>query len=309
METRTKKVKSFAEKAVEPSEANANEPKYPKPMENITDLAGIRIITFFPQTVDELDKVIRDEFEVLEKDDKAKTLEQEDRIGYQSIHYLIQLKETRACLPEYSQFASLTAELQVRTIMQHAWAEIEHDIQYKAVDARTVNIRKRFTALAGLLEIVDREFQTIQDIDAKEREDARESINKDQLQTVEITGDAFKAFLDKRLGPDDRVSKDSYELAATRVRSLGFTYLSQIADCISGFDADAVSKLYWSGWRGRQGPIYRFYALLQAGMGTNYNSESSAISILDRFRKAGIEVKSYVPIHEENEASKSIGQA
>jgi hypothetical protein len=57
----------------------------------------------------------------------------------------------------------LVAEIQVRTILQHAWAEIEHDTRYKAVDVAPTAIARRFVALAGLLEIADREFQALQD--------------------------------------------------------------------------------------------------------------------------------------------------
>jgi ppGpp synthetase/RelA/SpoT-type nucleotidyltranferase len=51
----------------------------------------------------------------------------------------------------------------VRTILQHAWAEIEHDIQYKSARALPPALRRRLAALAGLLEIADREFQAIRD--------------------------------------------------------------------------------------------------------------------------------------------------
>jgi len=51
----------------------------------------------------------------------------------------------------------------VRTVLQHAWAEMEHDIQYKSPNAIPTLIKRRFIALAGLLEIADREFQTLQD--------------------------------------------------------------------------------------------------------------------------------------------------
>ena len=60
----------------------------------------------------------------------------------------------------------MICEVQVRTTLQHAWAEIEHDIQYKSENEIPKEIRRKFRALAGLVEIADREFQSIQDMDS-----------------------------------------------------------------------------------------------------------------------------------------------
>jgi ppGpp synthetase/RelA/SpoT-type nucleotidyltranferase len=100
--------------------------------------------------------------------DKNLILLKEEKFGYGSIHYLARLKENRTNLLEYSRFKNLTAEIQIRTILQHAWAEIEHDIQYKAVETIPSSIRRRFMSLAGMLEI-GTEFQAIQDEDERLR--------------------------------------------------------------------------------------------------------------------------------------------
>jgi hypothetical protein len=73
------------------------------------------------------------------------------------------MNTTRSGLAEYQSYKDLKLEVQVRTILQHAWAEMEHDIQYKSPNAIPTLIKRRFIALAGLLEIADREFQTLQD--------------------------------------------------------------------------------------------------------------------------------------------------
>src|SRR5262249_19774054 len=111
-------------------------------------------------------------------------------------------------------YRDLVAEIQVRTVLQHAWAEIQHDIQYKSVTTIPVAIRRRFMALAGLLEIADREFQAIQDDDERLRQDARKSVDAGKLENVEITPDALKAYLDKRLGPDGRITSSAYDYEA-----------------------------------------------------------------------------------------------
>ena len=206
VEARAKEPESFGAKAEAPSENDPLAPKYPHPLDEITDLAGVRIITFFPRTVVSVRACIRKEFEILEHTDLSQTLLQEERFGYQSEHYLVRLSSKRTALPEYEPHHGLVAEVQVRTILQHAWAEIEHDIQYKASITTPNTIRRRFMSLAGLLEIADREFQAIQDQDKELKQLARTSVEQGLLDEVEITADALRSYLDKRVGSDARTT-------------------------------------------------------------------------------------------------------
>jgi len=64
-------------------------------------------------------------------------------------------------LSEYALFDKMKCEIQVRTILQHAWAEIEHDLVYKSPADIPFRVRRRFASLAGLLEIADREFESL----------------------------------------------------------------------------------------------------------------------------------------------------
>lgn len=267
IEARAKGVDSFSRKAGTPLESDPAKPKYRDPLVEITDLAGIRVITFFPPSVSETDAVIAAEFEVLEKSDKAAALVQEERFGYQSIHYQAKLSGTRCALPEYARFADAVFEIQVRTILQHAWAEIEHDIQYKSVETIPRSIRRRFMSLAGMLEIADREFQAVQDEDEMLRQAARASVLAGRLQDVEITPDALKAFLDTRLGPDGRMSDFSYQFTAEVLRQIGFGNLHQVDEGITGYNDDIVSRTIWNS---RRGQISRFEDCLLAGMGEEY---------------------------------------
>lgn len=266
IESRAKTIESFGRKASEASHDDPAAPKYPKPLEDITDLAGVRVITFFLRTVDEVQSVVGEQFEVLERIDKAALLGAE-KLGYQSVHYLVKLKGDRCALPEYARFVGLVAELQVRTILQHAWAEIEHDIQYKSVEILPREIRRRFTALAGVLEIADREFQAIQKEDQRLRDQARESVAKGRLERVEITADALKAYLDKRFGPDGRMKAWSYQWQARTLRQMGFVLMDQLDNCIREYDDDAISRLLHGN---RQGQLTRFEDVLLAAMGEDY---------------------------------------
>jgi ppGpp synthetase/RelA/SpoT-type nucleotidyltranferase len=98
------------------------------------DLAGVRIIFYTNTDVDRFlnSRLIFDNFE-LERDATKihhPTRENKER-RYRAIHYTVRLKEDRANLPEYSKFKGMRCEIQVQTILNHAWSETSHDIAYK----------------------------------------------------------------------------------------------------------------------------------------------------------------------------------
>ena len=133
-------------------------------LENITDLAGVRIITYYEDQIDQVANFIRQEFCVDEENsvDKRKMLAP-DRFGYLSLHLIVKLPVERAEIPEYAQFKECRVEIQIRSILQHAWAEIEHDLEYKNQANVTDETRRHFSRLAGLLEFADLEFEKIRD--------------------------------------------------------------------------------------------------------------------------------------------------
>lgn len=299
--SRAKDPDSFKTKAASRSDHDPSVPKYQDPVRQITDLAGVRVITFFQKTLSEIDDVVNQEFEVVSRSDKGATLLEEERFGYLSIHYDVKLNQQRAQLPEHRAFADSIVEIQVRTILQHAWAEIEHDIQYKSTLVIPAEIKRRFMALAGLFELADREFQSIQDADVIISEQARASVQQGNLD-VEITPVALRLYLDRRLGSDGRISALSYDFDARMLRRLGFSTLAQVEECIAPFNDDSVSR---AATGARQGQTTRFELMLLAGMGEKFidrhpwGSEPwwdvHQAQNLQRLRDAGVTVGSYDP--------------
>jgi putative GTP pyrophosphokinase len=173
--SRTKSIDSLKKKL-------DGEDKHYKKLEEITDLSGIRIICFFSNDVDIISKMIDEDFVKLDKYsiDKRKELDP-DRFGYLSLHSVVQLSPNRAKLTEYNRFKRLKCELQIRSILQHAWAEIEHDLGYKSKLSIPREITRRFSRQAGLLELADEEFETIR----KELEQYTKTI-EEKMQSSDI---------------------------------------------------------------------------------------------------------------------------
>lgn len=133
-------------------------------LSELTDIAGIRIITYYADDVDKIANIVEREFDVDKENsiDKRKALEP-DRFGYCSVHYVVGIHSKRLVLKEYSAYEGLKCEIQIRSILQHAWAEIEHDLGYKSAIVVPYEIRRDFSRLAGLLELADKEFDEIRE--------------------------------------------------------------------------------------------------------------------------------------------------
>jgi putative GTP pyrophosphokinase len=152
IESRTKTQISFAEKIVSKNK-NLDEFK------EITDISGIRIITYYQKDVDIITDLITQEFEIDRENsiDKSKILKSNE-FGYQSVHYIIKTKSERAKLTEWISFKDLKAEIQIRTVLQHSWASISHELQYKKSYEIPQILKRKLYRLAGLFELADEEF-------------------------------------------------------------------------------------------------------------------------------------------------------
>ncbi|MEW5742999.1 MAG: GTP pyrophosphokinase family protein [Myxococcota bacterium] len=123
---------------------------------DVTDLIGLRVATYFEDVVDDVARLIEARFQVdfRHSTDKLR-FSDAGRFGYRSLHYVCALPDVEGLAPGFR------FEIQVRTALQHAWAQVEHDLGYKASAAVPDAIRRRFSRVASLLEIADQEFVAI----------------------------------------------------------------------------------------------------------------------------------------------------
>ena len=170
--SRTKTLASFMGKASakKTGRTPAKRPrrKYTDPSREISDVCGVRIVTFVDSLTTTLADLIKKEFthDPAQYVDKTVSLGI-DRVGYRSIHYVVRLASLRRDLAEYRDFADIPFEIQVRSLLQHAWAEFEHDRRFKSPAELPPGLKRRFSLLAGGLELLDGEFDRLgRDVDA-----------------------------------------------------------------------------------------------------------------------------------------------
>jgi len=188
MEHRVKTEKSLAGKL------ELKGAKY-KSINDITDLVGLRVITFYTDEVDKVAAIAKRIFDIdwQESVDKRK-LHQLDSFGYNSLHYICRLKTGG---PRF--------ELQMRTALQHVWSTIEHDIGYKG-DVRIPNEYKRqFSRLAGMMELMDDEFSRLRTVLTDYRRQTLALVKSGKLDDVPLSRETFRSFLE--LQPFDRLNR------------------------------------------------------------------------------------------------------
>jgi ppGpp synthetase/RelA/SpoT-type nucleotidyltranferase len=148
---RAKTLNSFCEKV--------NRKGYRNPLSDITDVAGVRITFLYLADRPKLESIAEREFEVMEKVDKVDKSGAE-RFGYGALHYLVKLGK-KASGARYDELKGLVCEIQVRTILQDAWAIVDHHLSYKEESDVPEQLRRKLNALSGLFETADDQFDRL----------------------------------------------------------------------------------------------------------------------------------------------------
>ena len=101
---------------------------YSHPWDEIHDIMGVRVNVFHSTVIPEALTIFGDSFEVIKSVDKAAETRVAGGFGYGSHHLVLRVTEDMEDLADY---VGMRFEVQIRTVLQHAWAEFEHDIRYK----------------------------------------------------------------------------------------------------------------------------------------------------------------------------------
>ncbi len=127
-------------------------------IKEITDIIGLRIVCYFEDDIDRIAEIFKKEFEIDYPNSIDKRQVEADKFGYRSLHYVAALNKQRLGLTEYKKFKGFKFEVQIRSILQHSWAEIEHDLGYKGESEIPETAKRTFYRVAALLEQADIEF-------------------------------------------------------------------------------------------------------------------------------------------------------
>ncbi|MEI2650551.1 MAG: GTP pyrophosphokinase [Dermatophilaceae bacterium] len=278
---RAKSVESFAAKATRERDG---QPVHREPLREITDQVGVRVITYVQSDVVAVAELLADEFTVLEDRDMGQETAREGRFGYSSRHVLVSLDGSAVeqtlesaspttepaasggAAPAYSPLRC--ASVQLRTVLQHAWAEFEHDIRYKGTvpPEHVPDLERRFTLAAGLLELADREFSTIRDkLQAGMGDET--AAHPDETDP-RISAQELATFLAGRYASAGWSRTEHYTWISGLLLELGIVSLDELSDVLRPIDTGSVTARM--GYRYPAGAVRRLDDDLLARFGERY---------------------------------------
>ncbi|MGY9038888.1 MAG: GTP pyrophosphokinase [Rhodobacterales bacterium] len=221
---------------------------YTSPFSDMTDFLGFRIVVFLESDI----SIVRDTLKsnLLIDDDKSIDKlkpNRPDSVGYRSLHLICSLGDIRASLPEYENITQQNFEIQIRTVLQHAWAEIEHQKNYKGDHVLPADLQHRLMRLAGSLEIIDMEFSSI----SATADEYVAKILKGSAENSDdgLSGIAIDAYLQEVFGKYGAVAPslsslgDSAEILE-ELSDFGVRTNADFRNLIEGVNIDILIELY-----------------------------------------------------------------
>ncbi|WP_374457109.1 GTP pyrophosphokinase family protein [Nocardioides sp.] len=169
-------------------------PKYSS-LDEITDLCGLRIVTRHAEDVKAVVELIKHEFEILEH--VVHGAESPQSFGYASEHLIVKLDTRRAALREWKANEGVVAEVQVRSILQHAWASISHGLDYKDEGDAPKALRRQLFRIAALLETSDELFDDFRRDMRDLRGEYRAVVDREEWRDLPLDFDSLQAAKDR----------------------------------------------------------------------------------------------------------------
>lgn len=206
---------------------------------DITDIVGARVITFYGEDVDKISSLVDKAFDVDWKESVDKRrLHALDSFGYDSLHYICSLPE-RLCEGEsLPALKDIRFEIQMRTVLQHAWATISHDTGYKSGFEIPREHLRNLNRLAGVLELADEQFSLIRSSINDYRRKVDSLVKGGKFEEVLLDGDTFRSYLElnpfeflmKRIAMINQaeIQKSSSMPYLKVLQDLGFTTLADV---------------------------------------------------------------------------------
>ena len=215
-------------------------------LEDITDIYGARIVTFYMDEVDKYAAKIESTFEIdWENSIDKRKMHQIDQFGYMSLHYICKVPTELYYDPDNPEINDIKFEIQIRSILQHTWAAIQHDIGYKSDVEMPKEYLRSMNRLAGLLELADVSFYQLRNQIDDYRRRIRRVIKDGNLNDIELNGDSFNAYI--RNGGFDPLNEKIATIANMEIeevslgnflqvfKALGFKSLKQLDDFVKEY--------------------------------------------------------------------------
>ncbi len=243
VQARVKNGKKLRAKYLDPEKSYAK-------LDDITDQAGLRVITYYDDELDRVVELVKSEFTVIPEKSVDKRVIEPNKFGYRAINLVCTHSEKRKSDVQFKKQANVTFEVQVTSVLGHAWSEIEHD-WYDLKETYPAYIKRRFSRLAALFELAESEFVSLRD----QRTSYRRSVGvqvEAELPDVPVDAVSLKAFtygepivaqVDERISqilerPIGETTDKVFERWAKAAQAVGLTTVQTLRESMKRHEAD-----------------------------------------------------------------------
>ncbi len=219
---RVKSIKSIGDKA--------RKKDYSDPIAEVEDIIGVRVVVLFLSDLPRLDELIAESFEILDEEDKVVGGDPAS-FGYMSTHYLASLQDIHSG-PRYDDLKGITFEIQARTIVMDAWANVSHYLDYKGESSIPETLRKDFYALSGLFYVADQHFELFSERASESQARAERELQMQLSTVVPIDLDTVAAFLAYRYPDREHSDRASISEFVEEIVEVGYENLAALAKAL-----------------------------------------------------------------------------
>ena len=184
-EYRVKDVESFISKIFRKGK------NYKDPLNDITDQVGIRFVVLYYEDIEVIGKIVEShpnwEYS-LDRDIEEEKKADPHHFSYQSKHYVVHPKDEIHTNGE-NLTKNIKCEIQIRTLLQHAYAELAHDTTYKPSQEASPIVKRSVAKTSALIETTDSIFMEVRN--------TLEEQKKPVIRIMRICKDAYEKYIDE----------------------------------------------------------------------------------------------------------------
>jgi ppGpp synthetase/RelA/SpoT-type nucleotidyltranferase len=212
-------------------EEKAQRKNYVEPLEQAPDVVGIRVVVLFLPDLSTVAEIVASLFDVVKTSDTVEGSGDPATFGYMSQHYEVYLsaKHTGA---RYEGLGDIRFEVQVRTLLMDAWANVSQFLGYKDELSIPAELRRDFHALSGLFYVADKHFELFFDQTKLVREQTDQQLSEDSSD-VPLNLDTLAAFLEQRFPNRQHGSRAGIGELVDELLRFGYKTIAELEEMLA----------------------------------------------------------------------------